>query len=121
MAKKNDNRELDSAELDQLTFDAMRHCGMIPPMTIEEVTALEAELPKVELPFRPSIPSELLKRVGTADQTDDSTVLPLRKVEIETARNLARAAREGRALSAETERRMAEDKANHLKRKHDEQ
>ncbi len=70
---------------------------MIAPMTIDDVTALEAELPKIKVPFGPSDPSELLERLDSAGQTDTSSILAFRKVESETARNLARAAREGGA------------------------
>jgi len=120
--KKNQAAELSMDDLEQITFDAMRHCGMTPPMTIEEVAAIESELPSITLPFAPSDPHELLKRLNMeVDDMASAKVLPFPQTETESVKNLARAARQGGTLSAEVEQRMAEDKAQFLQNEHGEQ
>ncbi len=116
MSKNNKNQipELSTQDLEQITFDAMRHCGMAPPMTIEEVSAIEAELPNVKLPFGPSDPRELLKRLDSRSDDEAATILAFPKVDTESVNNLARAARQGGELSEEIEQRMAEDKTKYL-------
>jgi hypothetical protein len=111
MSKKRD--EYGTEDLEQLAFDAMRRCGMVLPLTIEEVAAIESELPCIKLPFGPSDPMVLLASLASIDRDDDLLTLPFPTVDTDTARNLARAAREGGTLSAEIERRMAEDKSKH--------
>ena len=120
-SKKNKPPELTMHDLEQVTFDAMRHCGMAPPMTIEEIAAIEAELPNIKLPFRPSDPRELLKRLGTGSSDESAAVLPFPKAETESVRNLARAARDGGDLTADVEQRMADDKAKYLQNEHGDQ
>ncbi len=72
MSKNNKNKppELSMQDLEQITFDAMRFCGMAPPMTIEEIAAIEAELSNVKLPFGPSDPRALLKRLDTSSDDE---------------------------------------------------
>ena len=123
MSKNNKNEipELSMQDLEQITFDAMRHCGMAPPMTIEEISAIEAELLNVKLPFGPSDPRELLRRLEDARSDDEAaTILSFAKVDTESVNNLARAARHGGELSREIEQRMADDKAKYLQSEHGE-
>lgn len=105
--------EYGTKDLEQLAFDAMRRCGMFLPLTVDEVAAIESELPYIILPFGPSDPTSLLASLDSVDRDDDLLTLPFPTADTDTTRNLARAAREGGPLSAEIERRMAEDKAKH--------
>lgn len=116
MSKNNKNKipELSTQDLEQITFDAMRFCGMTPPMRIEEIAAIEAELANAKLPFGPSDPLSLLKRLSTRPDDEAATILSFPKVNAESVNNLARAARQGGELSIEVEQRMAEDKARYL-------
>lgn len=93
---------------------------MTPPLTVEEVEAIEAELPHINLPFRPTDPRELLQRLE-AEADVAATVLQFPQTKTDSARNLARAAREGGTLSTEVEQRMAEDKAKYLRSEHGDQ
>lgn len=122
MSKNNKNKvpELSMQDLEQITFDAMRYCGMSPPMTLEEIVAIEAELPNVKLPFGPSDPRELLKRLIARTDDEASKTLSFPNVDTESVNNLARAARQGGELSEEVEQRMAEDKAKYLQHEHGE-
>ena len=119
--KKNKTAELSMDDLDQITFDAMRHCGMTPPMTIEEVATIEAELPIIKLAFAPSDPRDLLMRLGVEVDDMAATVLQFPQSDAECVENLARAARKGGTLSTEVEQRMAEDKAKYLQNEHGDQ
>ncbi len=114
MAKNNKKPEPDIADVERLTFEAMRHCGIIPPMTIADVEKLEKRLDSVELPFGPKNPFELLQ---TLDGCDKQIVAPIASVKVsdqDGSRNRAMAARKGGEISEEIERRMAEDKARLL-------
>lgn len=113
MAKNNKNPELEIADVEMLAYDAMRHCGMIPPMTIDEVAEIESQLDSIELPFSSSDPFELLKKLEFNETVAFPGTAQSSAVEMESVRNLARAAREGGVISAEVENRMAEDKAKH--------
>ena len=117
---KNEAPELSMQDLEQITFDAMRHCGMVLPITTEEIAAIEAELLNVKLPFGPSDPRELLKRLDVSSENDMATVLSFPMVDTDSVNNLARAARQGGELSQEVELRMAEDKAKYLHNEHGE-
>ena len=118
MAKNNKKTELTPDELEQITFDAMRVHGVLPP-TVEEIAAFDAELSDVDLPFGPSDPDELLKRLETeVDADEQEVILPFATME-ETSRNLARAARQGGELTEDIEQRMADDKAKFLQDEHD--
>jgi len=119
--KKNKTAELSMDDLEQITFDAMRHCGMTPPMTIEEVAAVEAELPNIKLPFAPSDPRDFLKRLEAEVDNMAATVLQFQPPDAECVENLARAARKGGTLTTEVEQRMAEDKAKYLQNEHGDQ
>jgi len=119
--RKNKTAELSMDDLEQITFDAMRHCGMTPPMTTEEVAAIEAELPNIKMPFAPSDPRELLMRLDVEVDDMAATALQFPQTETESVRNLARAARQGGTLSTEVEQRMAEDKAKYLQNEHGDQ
>jgi|TARA_Y100000296_G_C5111286_1_gene225274 hypothetical protein len=63
MSKNKKKPELSVTDVEQLTFEALRHHGLVPPMTLDEVTKVEDELNGIELPFSPSDPAELLKRL----------------------------------------------------------
>lgn len=118
MSKQNKRPELTMDDLEQITFDALRHCGMTPPMTIDEVAAIEAELTRIELPFAPSDPYELLKRLVVENEDTARTVIPFPQTSADSVMNLARAAREGGTLSAEVEQQMAADKARYIQSEH---
>lgn len=106
MAKSNKKSELTAGELEEITFDAMRMHGVLPP-TIEEVAAMDAELPNVTLPFGPSDPDELLKNLDAGVEVDEAEgILPFSATEETSIRNLARAARQGNDLTEEIEQRM---------------
>ncbi|MDA7978970.1 MAG: hypothetical protein MPJ50_09405 [Pirellulales bacterium] len=118
MAKNNKKTKITPDELEQITFDAMRVHGVLPP-TVEEVAAFDAELSDVDLPFGASDPEELLKKLETeVDADEQEVILPFTTME-ETSRNLARAARQGGELTEDIERRMADDKAKLLQDEHD--
>lgn len=120
MAKNNKKTKMTPDELEQLMFDAMRVHGVLPP-TIEEVAAFDAELSDVDLPFGPSDPDELLKRLETEFDDDEQEVILSSTAMKETSRNLARAARLGGELTEDIEQRMADDKAKFLRDEHDEE
>jgi hypothetical protein len=113
MSKNKKTAEPTIADVERFTFEAMRHCGMIPPMTIEEVAAVESELDSVELPFAESNPFELLKKLDVNDADLVSGPASFDAVAADFTRNLARAAREGGEISSDVGHRMAEDKARH--------
>lgn len=117
MAKNNKRAEMTMHELEQIMFDAMRVHGVLPP-TVEDVAAMDAELINVELPFEPSDPDEILKKLDV-DTEEDAVVLPFTSLDVASVRNLARAARQGGELTDEIERRMADDKARFLQNEHD--
>ena len=118
MAKNNKKTKMTTDELEQITFDAMRVHGVLPP-TVEEVAAFDAELSEVELPFGPSDPDELLRTLDSeVDADEQEAILPFATMEA-TSRNLARAARQGGELTEEIEQRMADDKAKFLQDEHD--
>jgi hypothetical protein len=112
--KENKTHEPSIQDLEQVTYDAMRHCGLVPPLSIDEITAIESELENIELPFGPSDPRALLERLSTGSDREESTILLIPIVDTEDVNNLARAARQGGELSKEVEQRMAEDKAKYL-------
>jgi hypothetical protein len=111
---KHENSDVETDQIEQIVFDALRHCGMVPPITIDDVAAVEADLPNTQLPFGPSDPFDLLRKLESGEGIETPVVLPFPSAANETERNLARAAREGGELSLEVERRMAEDKAKHM-------
>ena len=113
MAKNKQKIELTEELLEQITFDAMCMSGMLPP-SVEEVAALDAKLASTELPFGPSDPDELLERLDSKDNAEDTTTLAFPQPNVESVRNLARAAREGGELTTEIEQQMAADKAKFL-------
>jgi hypothetical protein len=77
MATNKKKSKLTSDELEQITFDAMRVHGVLPP-TVEEVAALDAELSDLELPFGPSDPLSLLKKLDADEDIDEgASTLPL--------------------------------------------
>lgn len=119
MAKNNKRAEMTTDELEQIMFDAMRVYGVLPP-TVEEVAALDAGLVNVDLPFEPSDPDEILKKLDVETE-DDAVVLPFAGLDDASVRNLARAARQGGELTDEIEQRMANDKARFLQNEHDEE
>lgn len=114
MAKNSKKPESDIADVERLTFEAMRHCGMIPPMTISDVEKLEERLESIELPFGPRNPFELLQNRKASDEQVVRPVAPVKTAEQDGSRNRAMAARKGGEISDEIERRMAEDKLRHL-------
>lgn len=115
MARNKKQQNLDFADVEALTYDAMRQHGHLPPMTTEDVELLEAELDEIELPFGPSDPATLLRRLEAGVRR--TVVLPFDANKSEAARNLACAAREGGEVSAEIKERMAKDKAQHEQRR----
>lgn len=119
MAKNNKRAEMSTDELEQIMFDAMRFHGVLPP-TVEEVAALDAELVHVDLPFEPSDPDEILKKLDVETE-EDIVVLPFASLDDASVRNLARAARQGGELTDDIEQRMADDKAKFLQNEHDDE
>ena len=119
MAKNNKRAEMTTDELEQIMFEAMRVHGVLPP-TMEEVAALDAELRNVDLPFEPSDPDEVLKKLDV-DTEEDAVILTFSSLDDASARNLARASRQGGELTDEIEQRMADDKAKFLQNEHDEE
>lgn len=119
MAKNKKTTELTCDELEHITFDAMRVHGVLPP-TIEEVAALDAELSDVELPFGPSDPDALLKKLDVdANVGNEEPILSFFTAMQGTSRNLAQAARQGGELTDDIRQRMADDKARFLQDEHD--
>ena len=116
MSKKNKAPELSIEDLEQITFDAMRHCGVFPPMSSQDIAAIESELAEFTPPFSPSDPRELLKRLEAGAVDESVASIPFPTADAESIRNLARAARDGGELSEDIEQRMAEDKAKYLQR-----
>lgn len=115
MSKNPKKPELDIADVESLTFEAMRRYGMIPPMTLDEVAAIEAELDDVELPFQPKNPTELLSS-STRTRVENASRVSQEGIELNGAtRNRALAARKGGEISEAAESKMAEDKATHLR------
>lgn len=119
MAKNNKRAEMTIDELEQIMFDAMRIHGVLPP-TVDEVAALDAEIGNVDLPFGPSDPDEILKRMDV-DTEENGVILTFPSFDDASVRNLARAARQGGELTDEIEQRMADDKAKFLQNEHDEE
>ena len=118
MAKNSPKIELTDEQVEQILFDAMRLHGMLPP-SVDEVAALDAELASFELPFGSTDSGKLLKRLDAANSTKAATILPFPLPDTPSARNLARAAREGGELTTETEQQMAIDKAKFLQEEND--
>ncbi len=120
MSKKNKKPEMEIADVERLTYEAMRHHGLIPPMTLDEVARVETELDGIELPFSQSDPAALLKQLDENEEDGTRSTLPFNVVDTDTVRNLARAAREGGELSTEIESRMEDDKSRHQQQATDE-
>jgi len=116
MTKNTQKTELTDEQIEQVLFDAMRLYDMLPP-SIEEVAALDAELASFDLPFGPSDPDKLLRRLDTVNSTRSIISPPFPPLETSSVRNLSRAAREGGELTPEIEQRMATDKDKILQEK----
>ena len=59
---KHPKEELTDEEVEQILFDAMRLNNMFPP-TVAEVAVLDEMFKYYDLPFGPSDPENLLKRL----------------------------------------------------------
>lgn len=112
MPKKNRaNKESqgESSNLEQLIFEAMKVKGWVLPETEEEVRAAESNHSEKweELPPHLVDPYAVLRRA----RERQTTVVPLAPPESrEVEDNLARAAREGRPISADIEQKMKVDR-----------
>ena len=113
MASKKKKNRYSVEEVEQITIDAMRENGMLPP-TVREVAALDQELPNLALPFSPVDPESLLGQLDSSRNDQEVISIPLVTSDTDASRNLARAARQGGELTQKIEDRMAEDKAKFL-------
>jgi hypothetical protein len=90
-------------QMERLAVEALRRAGDLVPVTPEEVAAIEER--EGVMPPRRLTPPDLTKPFVR------KTRLACAPVDEEVAENLARAARDGKTISAEIEERMRKDRA----------